>query len=274
VAGDRAVGGLGRALPDGHGVDDATAALSAPGRLARAPHGPPGPQVGGELLAEDATGLDESAAVDRLGRHLKILLARKVRASHPEICSGDHSSASLPATSSRSRGTAASLQGLGRRARSHARSSARAARYRWRPPWRATSRLMLDGARWSRPAILRSEAPSASPREISSRSLIVSTRGERRRTAGTYPPLEATTPWIEPGCLPSARPISLSDSPASTATTALASARGSTPAVPAAPSAHLPVETTPSSVLHRPVEPKAPYVWRAELVGGGRWRQP
>ena len=27
----------------------------------------------------------------------------------------------------------------------------RAARYRWRPPWRATSRLMLDGARWSRP---------------------------------------------------------------------------------------------------------------------------
>jgi hypothetical protein len=73
---------------------------------------------------------------------------------------------------------------------------------------------MLDGARWSRPAILRSEAPSARPREISSRSVIVSTRAERRRTAGTYPPLEATTPWIEPGCLPSARPISLSDSPA------------------------------------------------------------
>ncbi|MFJ5219346.1 transposase, partial [Streptomyces sp. NPDC088354] len=33
------------------------------------------------------------------------------------------------------------------------------------------------------------------------------------RAAGTYPPFAAITPWIEPGTLPSARPISLSDCP-------------------------------------------------------------
>jgi len=61
---------------------------------------------------------------------------------------------------------------------------------------------------------MRRDTPSASPREISSRSANDSTRSDRHRLAGTYPPLEATTPWIEPGCLPSARPISLRDSPA------------------------------------------------------------
>ena len=65
-----------------------------------------------------------------------------------------------------------------------------------------------------RRAIVRSERPSARPREISSRSASDSTRRERRRGAGTYPPFASTTPWIEPACLPSARPISLSDSPA------------------------------------------------------------
>src|SRR6266508_1316363 len=73
---------------------------------------------------------------------------------------------------------------------------------------------MVEGARLSLVAIARTDKPSASPREISSRSASASTRGERRRVAGTYPPLEATTPWIEPGCFPRARPISLRDSPA------------------------------------------------------------
>ncbi len=63
-------------------------------------------------------------------------------------------------------------------------------------------------------AIEGSEWPAASPREISSRSLIESTRGERRRGNGTELPFAATTPWIEPGCLPGAHPISLSDSSA------------------------------------------------------------
>ena len=83
---------------------------------------------------------------------------------------------SAPATTSRRRGTAASLQGFGRRAWSHARSSARAARYPWRPPWRRISRLMVDGARRSRSAIVGNE-PLARPREITSRSVIESARG-------------------------------------------------------------------------------------------------
>jgi len=98
--------------------------------------------------------------------------------------------------------------------RCHARSSARAARYLVLPPCRATSRLIVDAARPERAAISRSETPSASPREISSRSVGDSDRGDRRRGVGTYPPLDATTPWIDPGCLPKARPMSLSDSPA------------------------------------------------------------
>ena len=52
VTRDRTVLGLGGALADRDRVGDPCPAL-APGRgMARSPHGPPGPQVGGELLAQ------------------------------------------------------------------------------------------------------------------------------------------------------------------------------------------------------------------------------
>ena len=73
---------------------------------------------------------------------------------------------------------------------------------------------MVAGARRERAAIVRSETPSARPREISSRSVSESTRGERRLSTGTYPPVVATMRWMALRSLPSARPISLSDWPA------------------------------------------------------------
>ena len=61
----------------------------------------------------------------------------------------------------------ASKHCLGRSADCQARSSARAARYRSRPPCRATSRLTVDGARPSRAAIDRKDSPDArSPRDV------------------------------------------------------------------------------------------------------------
>ena len=48
--------------------------------------------------------------------------------------------------------------------------SAVLARYLFRPPWRAISRLTVEGGRFSAAAIVRIESPAARPREISSRS--------------------------------------------------------------------------------------------------------
>jgi hypothetical protein len=73
----------------------------------------------------------------------------------------------------RNPGSVASLQALGRVARAHASRSALAARYRLDPPLALTSRLTVEGALPSRPAIARIDCPAARPREISSRSAIV-----------------------------------------------------------------------------------------------------
>ena len=81
----------------------------------------------------------------------------KVRLSHPAICCGDQSAASFSATRARSNGERASRQGFGRRVRSQARASATDARYCRRPPFRRTSRLIVDGARLRRTPICRTE---------------------------------------------------------------------------------------------------------------------
>ena len=134
--------------------------------------------------------------------------------SHPAICCGDHWPDSFPATSLHRAGLNANWQGLGRRARSDARSSARVARYPRRPPLPATSRLIVEPARpRSRPSCLK-ECPSTRPREISSRSLRLRDPDLRDRGIGAKPPFAATTPNTEAACLPNARPISLSVSPA------------------------------------------------------------
>src|ERR1700733_590791 len=138
----------------------------------------------------------------------------KPRFSHPEICSGDQFRISLRATIVRSSLRRASKHGLGRRADFQAWWSALLARYRGRPPWRATSRLTVEAARCKLLAISRIDEPEAMPRETSSRSASVRVRSERRRTAGTIPPCCDNKKWIEPWSLPKTRPISCNDSPA------------------------------------------------------------
>src|SRR2546422_5403816 len=86
------------------------------------------------------------------------------RLSHPEICSGDHWSASFCATRHRSSGQLARRQGFGRSALSQASESASLARYALRPPCRLTSRVTVEGARPSLAAILRIDRPAAIPR--------------------------------------------------------------------------------------------------------------
>ncbi len=57
------------------------------------------------------------------------------------------------------------------------------------------------------------ERAIATLREISSRSASVSAQRHRLRTAGVSPPFGDTTLWMEPACLPNARPISFNDCP-------------------------------------------------------------
>src|SRR5712692_3254279 len=85
------------------------------------------------------------------------------RLSHPEICSGDHWSASFCATRHRSSGQLARRQGFGRSALSQASESASLARYALRPPCRLTSRVTVEGARPSLAAILRIESTRGNP---------------------------------------------------------------------------------------------------------------
>src|SRR5215203_2034003 len=134
--------------------------------------------------------------------------------SQPEICSGDHSSRSFSATTTRRRSLIASQHLLGRRARFEACSSAFWARYLLRPPLRFTSLHTVEAQRPSRAAIVRRDSPAASPREISSRSDGVSAHPRRRRSGGEIPPVTSSIPWTEPGGFCSARAMSLMDSPA------------------------------------------------------------
>jgi hypothetical protein len=134
--------------------------------------------------------------------------------SHSASCCGDHCPGSFRAIRAHRGGLDASRQGLGRRAQSNARASARTARYARRPPLRATSRLIADAARPGYRPICRQESPSSTPRDISSRSRRLSDPRLRDQGAGAKPAFAATTPNTEPACLPDARPISLSGSPA------------------------------------------------------------
>jgi hypothetical protein len=94
----------------------------------------------------------------------------------------------LPSTTSRSRGHTASFAGFGRRISRTARRPAAHARYRPGPPFAATSRHTVDGARPTPRAIARTDCPAARPREISSRSASDSLRTDRcgSRLAGRY----------------------------------------------------------------------------------------
>jgi len=78
---------------------------------------------------------------------------------------------------------------------------------------RATSRLIVDGARPSSAAIARSERPATRPRETSSRSARLSARFERLRSGGRMPPDGDSTEKIDDDSRSNRRPIELIDSP-------------------------------------------------------------
>ena len=82
------------------------------------------------------------------------------------------------------------------------------------PPWRMTSRLTVEAARFIRLAVSRIDESEAIPREISSRSARVRARGDRRRAAGRIPPRGNKTDRMQLCSLPKARPTSCSDCPA------------------------------------------------------------
>ena len=90
-----------------------------------------------------------------------------------------------------------SLQGLGRLAFSQATLSALLARYFLIPPWRFTSRQIVEGERLRYLAISRSDLLAANPREMSSRSARVSVVGERLGSSGRTPPVLWMIPNID-----------------------------------------------------------------------------
>ena len=136
------------------------------------------------------------------------------RRSQPEICSGDQFWLSLKATQCCRRRTLASLHTFGRRAHLQAAASASAARYRDRPPCRATSLEIVDTGRRRPRAIARNDSLRLMPREISSRSCNVKALGLRHRGGGEIPPRAASQPKTPPTDLSSPLAISNNDCPA------------------------------------------------------------
>jgi hypothetical protein len=95
---------------------------------------------------------------------------------------------------------------------------ARAARYRHGPPLRATSRLIVDGARPKPAAIDRTEQPDAKPREISSRSTIVNRPTARHLGTGLIPPHRTRYARTVPVDRPSSAQSASQPCPAATST--------------------------------------------------------
>jgi hypothetical protein len=127
VAGTGAILDLGRPIADRDGIDDLRARLACRRRGFAPAHDPAAAQMRQKLLLENATRLNEQAFVDRF------MWAQSSRnpwdAGRPAICCGDHCSGRFRAIRAHSGGLDAGRQGLGRRAQSNARASARMARY-------------------------------------------------------------------------------------------------------------------------------------------------
>jgi hypothetical protein len=94
-----------------------------------------------------------------------------------------------------------------------AQIAAFAARYGFAPPLRATSRLIVEGARPRAAPMARMDLPATRPREISSRSGSESASLDRVRGGGRMPPLGARTEKIEEWPRSNRRPMSCIDSP-------------------------------------------------------------
>jgi hypothetical protein len=79
---------------------------------------------------------------------------------------------------------------------------------------RETSRLTVDGDLPSAPAIARIDSPAASPREISSRSAMLSRPVARRRGSGLIPPHRNRYARTVPVHNPSSRAVGFAACPA------------------------------------------------------------
>ena len=133
------------------------------------------------------------------------------------ICSGDHFISRCCCTQSRSSALPASLAVFGRRARSSASACARSARYRFRGPFRSTSRLMVDAGRPIRAPITRYDSPRASPIAISSRSASDKYRPDTGPGPFDFTPPARANHRSAPLRMPIATPASRGDRPDRTA---------------------------------------------------------
>ena len=154
---------LGRALPDRYCIDYSSPRLPSvvvvlARRVIRLLH-----RWSISSFFRTPQGLDEQA-LWIVSWDTRIVLSSPCSAlSQPDTCCGDHWHRSFSATNSRSGLLMANKQGLGRSVRRHAISSAPVARYRRRPLFLTTSRLIVDGERFKRPAMLRSDSPATRP---------------------------------------------------------------------------------------------------------------
>jgi hypothetical protein len=136
------------------------------------------------------------------------------RRSQCAICSGDQLGCSVASTTARSAGRRVSSAASGRRARRHAAAPASPARYCATPPFRATPRDAVDGARPSRAATARPDSPAASARDTSPRSAAVGWPPARRRGGSRRPPVRARKRRTCATPRPQCRAMGRSDSPA------------------------------------------------------------
>ena len=211
VPGHRPVGRLGGSLADVEGVAQLASALGQP-LASWVAHRPTRPQAALQLTAQRAAALDEQRQVDRLVRHPHHRILRvgqrqppgDLLRRPPQRQLGLHHRPQ-PRLGHQLGRLGAGPAGRPRRRRPGPGSG--------RPPFLASSRDTVDGARPSRAAICRHGSPAATPRLISSRSAMLRHRGARRGGCRCTPPVWNTNARTDGPRLPSRRAISRSDSP-------------------------------------------------------------
>ena len=198
---------LGRALPDRYCIDYSSPRLPSvvvvlARRVIRLLH-----RWSISSFFRTPQGLDEQA-LWIVSWDTRIVLSSPCSAlSQPDTCCGDHRHCSFSATNSRS-GLLGTKRATPRQFVSTRRSISSA-------PAIPNNFAADRGRRAVQPTGdgPQRDSPATRPRDISSRSPIVSDRRLRCLSSGAIPPLACKTPKIEPACLPNERPISLSDWP-------------------------------------------------------------
>ncbi len=189
MAGQRAIRDVGGPLTNGDGVDDLALRrtdASAGARMSKVALAAELPEQG--ALEHTAT-LNKQTSINRLGRHLHLRIAwKRVIEASPRFA--EATTAARASSQRRAGEQGAWPAGTVWDADSGPRrvDLRAAARYRVRPPFRATSRLIVDGARRRARLMARNDRPRASCREISSRSVTVNASRDRRRGRGATPP--------------------------------------------------------------------------------------